>query len=87
MVDVTGEHEVVAARDRASNVGYCPPQWTPDGMRLAAVTLESGSATDPRDIARFVTMRATGADARVAFTFPRGYFGWQTICDFSWRPR
>lgn len=86
-VDVSGRHDVVVGPDRPSNLGYCAPRWTPDGTRLAVVRLESASGTDPRDIARFVTMDATGAHDRVAFTFPRGFFGWQTICDFSWRPR
>jgi dipeptidyl aminopeptidase/acylaminoacyl peptidase len=85
-VDVSGRHDVVVGPDRPSNLGYCPPQWAPDNARLAVVQLESGSAPDPRDVARFVTMETTGANARVDFTFPRGFFGWQTICDFSWRP-
>jgi Tol biopolymer transport system component len=88
VVDVTGRHEVIVGPDRRpSDLGYCEPHWTPDGTRLAVVALESGTATDPRDGASFVTMRLTGAHVRVAFTFPRGSFGWQTICDFSWRPQ
>jgi dipeptidyl aminopeptidase/acylaminoacyl peptidase len=87
-IDVTGRNELIVGPDHPSNLGYCgQPQWTPDGTRLAVVRLESGSATDPREVARFVTMDATGAHDRVAFTFPRGFFGWQTICDFSWRLR
>jgi len=66
--------------------GFCPPQWTPDGRRLATVRLESGSEADCREAARLVTMDMNGAHERIAFTLRRGYFGWQTICDFSCRP-
>ena len=85
MVDVTGRHDVVVGPDGPSNLGYCSPQWTPDGTRLAVVRQDPGSEHSP--VARFVTMSATGADERVAFTFSRGFFGWRTFCDFSWRPR
>jgi dipeptidyl aminopeptidase/acylaminoacyl peptidase len=83
MVDITGQNDVAVGPDRPSNLGYCPPQWTPDGTRLAVVALEG----EDQDVARFMTMSTTGADARVAFTFPRGFYGRHTICDFSWRPR
>jgi dipeptidyl aminopeptidase/acylaminoacyl peptidase len=83
MVDITGQNDVAIGPDRPSNLGYCPPQWTPDATRLAVVALEG----EDQDVARFMTMSMTGADARVAFTFPRGFYGRHTICDFSWRPR
>lgn len=86
-VDVSGRNDVVVGPDQPSNLGYCPPKWTPDGKRLATVALESGSPADPRDGARFVTMSVAGADARVAFSFPRGDYGRHSICDFSWGPR
>lgn len=84
MVDVSGRNDVVVGTDRPSNFGYCAPQWTPDGTRLAVVRLESENGTD---VASFVTMDVTGAHDRVAFTSRDAFFGWQTICDFSWRPR
>ena len=92
MVDVTGRNDrLVRAQPWPSPFRYwCPPQWTPNGRRLAAVRAEE---TTPQgadgDIATaLVTFSLSGNDERMTFTFPSravgSYFGGGG-CPFSWQ--
>lgn len=86
-VAVTGSHDrLVVAHPDSGQPGtfshpYCPPHWTPDGQRLAAVRwdpLPSGLL-----LARLMTVTPTGNDERAEFTFPQLH----APCEFSWQPR
>lgn len=63
----------------------CPPQWTPDGERLAAMWIVRD---DPNDFGRrvLVTTGLDGSDARVEFAVPEAIYG-DHACDFSWQRR
>jgi Tol biopolymer transport system component len=63
----------------------CPPQWTPDGKRLAAMRIVRD---DPADFGRrvFVTTDLDGSDERVEFDVPEVVHG-DYPCDFSWQRR
>jgi hypothetical protein len=90
MVDVTGRHDVlVTVADPPGSYDHaCPPQFTPDGTRLAEVRthattpLSSPLATFTRALATF---SLTGRDEHTAFRFPSASVGGQPPCDFSWR--
>lgn len=78
-VDVSGRHDVLlATHPWSAPFGYCQPQWTPDGKRLAAIRTAAGGELSARS---FVTFNQKGSGERVAFTFPKTF----TLgCDFSW---
>jgi len=88
IVDVTGRRDKVVATHypASSRFVYCSSQWTPDGRRLSAVRTETPIGTD-RSIAAFVTISPTGADERVAFTFPHPYLAPHSMCEFSGQRR
>ncbi len=80
-VTVDGRRNVLIAKHEArSEVVYCPPQWSPDGKRLATVRKTDGSAGADPLTAAFVTFSPEGQDERVEFQWP------ETRCDFDWRP-
>jgi Tol biopolymer transport system component len=90
-VDIRGRREVLVAThypwsmvtDTLSDMRYGPPQWTPDGTRIAAVRLDRSGIPD-MEVGRLVTISLTGANERIAFTFP-GFSWW--FYYFSWQPR
>jgi Tol biopolymer transport system component len=79
-----GEPRRVAAQPITFERFLCPPHWTPDGERLAAMRINR----DPDGIGRrvFVTSRLDGSDERVEFAVPERYTG-DHPCDFSWQRR
>jgi hypothetical protein len=82
IVPVAGrEPRRVAAQPITFERFPCPPRWTPDGERLAAMRINR----DPDGIGRrvFVTSRLDGSDERVEFAVPERYSG-DHPCDFSW---
>jgi hypothetical protein len=89
MTDVTGRNDVlVRALQTPSRFHYdCPPQWTPDGRRLAAVRTELLDPVASTIATALVTFNRSGQDARKAFTFPSeavGTYGGGG-CPFSWQ--
>ena len=68
---------------------WCPPQWTPDGERLAAMRIDvdpQGDPTGDDGLRVFVTSRLDGSDERIEFVVPERYAGGD-VCDFSWQRR
>ena len=85
MVRCPAGRRVTSPRSRAWESLPCPPQWTPDGERLAAMWIVRD---DPIDFGRrvFVTTGLDGSDARVVFAVPEAIYG-DHPCDFSWKRR
>ena len=87
MVDVTGRNDrLVWTHPEQDGFNYwCPPQWTPNGKRLATIRHEQ--LTSSGWSAALVTFSLSGQDERRAFTFPaktvRAFAGVQ--CQFSWQ--
>jgi Tol biopolymer transport system component len=91
MVDVAGRNDrLVWTYPTQSRFSYwCPPQWTPNGKRLATVRTEelTPAGADGPLATAFVTFNLSGQDERTAFTFP-----WEAVgtyggggCPFSWQ--
>ena len=90
MVDVTGRNDrLVRAQPWPSRFNYlCPPQWTPNGGRLAAVRTEETSpqGADGPIATALVTFSLSGRDERTALTFPSRAVGTGGGgCPFSWQ--
>jgi Tol biopolymer transport system component len=86
VVDVTGRHDVrVLSRREIGRVSYSPPEWTPDGKRLAAVRTVVSQTPPPLPVSVFtvtlVTVSRTGGAERSEFALP-----FRSVNSFSWRP-
>jgi hypothetical protein len=93
VIAVDGRNDMLVATHFAAGsavrFGYGPPQWTPDGKRLAAVREEARAPSIFTSAAALATVRPTGGDERVTFTFPSlpSEFSTYYAGDFSWQPR
>jgi hypothetical protein len=92
MVDVSGRHDRLVVtldyRRLPRDQFYCPPQWAPDGRRLA--TLRIDHVYGPEEANRLVTFTPAGTNERVEFTIPKkgpeaGVM--MVACEFSWQAR
>jgi TolB protein len=81
-VNVSGRGDRLIASHVGSRYGYCGPQWSPNGKRLA--TIRSELRPDGTLTQSFVTFDRHGQDERVMFDFTHGYP--PGPCNFSWQP-
>jgi Tol biopolymer transport system component len=80
-VNVSGRDNVLVRSLPAASSWNCPPQWTPDGRRLATVQ-RAALGTDGQFATSLVTFNLSGQDERTAFAFPSKA---QSGCSFSWQ--
>jgi Tol biopolymer transport system component len=74
----------LADRPVSPDSALCPPQWSPDGKRLAALRIDAMPDGTRRRV--FLTTAPDGTGERVEFAVPEANTGDQP-CDFSWQRR